>query len=148
MSTPPPATPAVYPFSPGDELTAEGMNESFASILSIKELVTSVITLPATAAAQASALLPVKITSGHLVLSIESKNTAGGLQNYTLEIFDGAATGRLLYQASGITVADYLDSASFYMTPAASGELFVRITNIDADAMSVTVTVTAMEVTP
>ena len=80
------------------------------------------------------------ITTGSHILMLQITATADGpTQNYTLELFDGAPVdGRLRYQASGIMSSAYSDVNSFFIPALTAGNIQARATNIDADAVSIT----------
>jgi hypothetical protein len=99
------------------------------------------LTVAATVAAQAYSSLIT--TSTDLFCAQVMVTTTGPTQNYTLGLYDGnpSTSGILVYQATGITAASYIDNAPFF-ADITSGALWAEITNIDADATVATVTVT------
>lgn len=101
---------------------------------------TVVLTVGATIGAAASAVLT---TTTHNLLCLQvSGTTAGETQNYVLGLYDGDPTesGILVYQATGITATTYSDNAPFFV-PVTSGNIWGQITNIDADATVLTLTI-------
>jgi hypothetical protein len=97
-----------------------------------------VLTLPGTVSAAAAALL---LSTGHSLLVVQvAATTAETPQNYILTLYDGNPTlgGSLLYQATGITAQTYTDNAPFFMSAPTSGAIWGQITNIDADATTLT----------
>jgi hypothetical protein len=101
---------------------------------------TVVLTVGGTIGASASAILT---TTTHNLLCVQvSATTAGSPQNYVLGLYDGDPTmsGVLVYQATGITGTSYTDNAPFFIT-VASGHIWGQITNIDADATVLTLTI-------
>ena len=96
---------------------------------------TGSFTLPATAGA-ASTINLITMSSGLLCMQV-IVTTVASARNYTIELFDGDPTNNLLvYQATGITVASYVDAAVFFLPSISSGTLKARITNIDANSMT------------
>ena len=71
---------------------------------------------------------------------------ASGSINYTLELFDGPSGSPLIYQATGITAASYVDNSSFYASPLFSGQLYGRVTTLDSALVTVTITVRFLQV--
>lgn len=92
------------------------------------------LSVAATVGASASGLLAT-LLDGYAawVLTVEAEVIDGVDTNYTLEIWDGDpdAGGTMKYQATGITAASYLDSASFFIPKPASSTLWARIENVD-----------------
>lgn len=98
------------------------------------------LTVGGTIGAAASAILT---STTHNLLCVQVSATTGGSpQNYVLGLYDGdpAMSGILVYQATGITATSYTDNAPFFIT-ITSGHLWGQITNIDADATVLTLTV-------
>ena len=99
-----------------------------------------VLTVGGTIGAAASAILT---TTTHNLLCLQVNATTGGSpQNYVLGLYDGDPTesGLLVYQATGITGTSYTDNAPFFIT-VTSGHIWGQITNIDADATVLTLTI-------
>jgi hypothetical protein len=93
--------------------------------------------LAANAGATANTAFPLGTTLGTLVLQVSATNSdPGAQQNYEIQFFDGSASGTLLYIASGITDLSFIDNGCFFVPPLTSGSLYVLVTNIDADAMT------------
>jgi hypothetical protein len=71
------------------------------------------------------------------VLQVSANNSdPASQQNYEIQFFDGNASGALIYTASGITDVNYVDNGCFFIPPLTSGNLYVLVTNIDADSMT------------
>lgn len=105
--------------------------------------------LPATAAASSSLGVYAQ-NSAKDVLVVQVAAAASPGANYTLELFDGdpLGAGVLIYQATGITLAEYTDSAPFFVEAPASGTIYSRITNIDSVAVTVEQTIRLLELNP
>jgi len=106
---------------------------------------TETLTIAATAGITASGNIATGLTSKFMVLMVQAVNSLTS-QNYSLSIYDGSTSGTLLYQASGITQRTYIDTGSFFVPALSTGNLFVQITNIDADAMSLAVSVLIIKI--
>ena len=132
-------TGATGPTGPAGPAGAAGAS-------SHSQLATVGLTLPATAAATASAIL---LSTSLNLLSIQVLAvTTGPTQNYVLALYDGNPTGNvLLYQATGITTTTYSDNSPFYLAAPMSGAIWAQITNIDADATTATITLRYLVVT-
>lgn len=104
-------------------------------------LASATLTLPATSGAMSIQTL---ITTTRTLLMMQvSASTTGPAQNYTLALYDGVPSNNiLLYQATGITAMSYVDPAPFYLTAPTSGTIQAEATNIDADATTISLTVT------
>lgn len=94
------------------------------------------IAVAAAVGATGNATLALGTALGSFVLRVKVTNQTVGNQNYEIEFYDGSAAGALLYRASGITDQVFVDNASFFVPPLTSGNLFVLVTNLDANAMS------------
>lgn len=106
------------------------------------------LTMPPEAGTVITGNLATGLTTGQLALQLKAVNTvASPVQNYVLAIYDGSAAGALLYQVSGITDTTFSDTGMFYIPPLVSGTLFVQLTNIDADAMILQITLTVLKIT-
>jgi hypothetical protein len=117
------------------QLAASTATEGVAS----RTLAPPSIAVAAAVGATANATLAVGTAFGSFVLQVKATNQTVGNQNYELEFYDGSAAGALLYRSSGITDPAFIDNASFFIPPLASGNLFVLVTNIDANPMTLDV---------
>jgi hypothetical protein len=108
--------------------------------VSSNTLTTPTLNLAAAIGATASASFNLGTALGSLALQLKVDNQTVGNQNYEIDLFDGSAAGTLLYQASGITDQHFVDNACFFIPPLVSGTLYALITNIDANAMALNVT--------
>lgn len=126
--------------------TAAAAAQTAAASVKATTTLSTNLTVAATAGAIASAALGTGLTVGLICLQLKSNVTAGTAQNYILELFDGDPTagGVNVYQATGITMTNFSDTALFFIPKLNSGSLFARITNIDPDAMTVAVSLTFM----
>jgi hypothetical protein len=102
---------------------------------------TAALNLAAAIGATASTSFNLGTALGALALQLKADNQLVGNQNYEIKLFDGSAAGTLLYQASGITDQHFADNACFFIPPLTSGNLFVLVTNIDANAMTLNLTI-------
>jgi hypothetical protein len=102
------------------------------------------LSLSATVGATSSGLL---MTTAKPLLACQVTADAGvSAQNFTLTLYDGDPTGGsrpILYQATGITASPFADNAAFFI-PAPASNVYAQITNIDADAITATITVRAI----
>ena len=102
------------------------------------------LTLIAVAGAYAGGTL---ITTAYNLLCVQVSATAtGSTRNYTLEMFDGIG-GTLLYQATGITSSPFRDNAPFYLPAPSSGSIYLKATNIDGYAITITTVLTFITLT-
>lgn len=99
------------------------------------------LALAAAIGATANATFNVGTTFGSLALQVTAANQTAGVQNYEIEFYDGSAAGALLYRASGITDQNFTDNACFFIPPLASGNIYVLVTNIDANAMTLNLSI-------
>ncbi|MFM0554786.1 hypothetical protein P0D69_28020 [Paraburkholderia sediminicola] len=103
------------------------------------------LNMPATANAVVSGNLATGISNGMLVMQLTATNSyAGTVQNYGLALYDGSASGTLLYQCNGITDVTFSDTGLFFIPTLSSGNIFAQVTNIDADPMTLALTIKAL----
>jgi hypothetical protein len=114
------------------------------ALLSALAPATASLSLPATIGATSSGLL---LSTAKPLLVCQVKADAGiSPQNFTLTLYDGdptITTQPILYQATGITASPFADNAAFFI-PAPTSNIYAQITNIDADAVSVALTLRAI----
>jgi len=131
--------------------TNQAANKAYVDTLVAGALTSNLISVALTVIAAGgdtdSDIIMASALQNILMLNVKCVNN-GTNPNFTLELFDGnpAAAGVLIYQATGITEATFDDRASYFQPTPANGVIYAKVTNIDAVAMTATVSLRYLNV--